>query len=285
MATSHIIEERYEERYAVFGHPVAHSLSPRIHSIFSKQTEQQTMTYTAIDVPRQNFEAAVRAFYADSGRGLNCTVPLKELAFELADQSSQRARRCGAVNTLVFQADGSLYGDNTDGVGLLRDLTDNLAVQIHNKTMLILGAGGAARGILEALLREKPVQIVIANRTVEKALRLAELFSDLGDVKGCGYDGLQSQSFDIVINATAASLSGELPPLPETLLNAKACCYDLAYASQPTPFVQWGRDHGASISTDGIGMLVEQAAEAFYLWRGIRPETRSLIQGGVLKQG
>lgn len=272
------------ERYAVFGHPIAHSLSPQIHGLFAVQTGQQNMTYTAIDVPPQTFDAVITDFYHQGGKGLNCTVPLKQLAFECADELSQRAQRCGAVNTLVFQPDGGLYGDNTDGVGLLRDLTHNLNIPIKNKNLLILGAGGATRGILETLLKEQPQQIVIVNRTVEKALKLAELFSDLGDVTAYGYNDLKLRSFDLILNATAASLHGQLPPLPETLLAPNASCYDLAYATQPTPFVKWGREHGAAISTDGIGMLVEQAAEAFLIWRGVRPETQTLIQNYNVKQ-
>lgn len=281
MAATRVIENRY----AVFGHPVSHSLSPRIHALFAKQTGQANMTYTAIDVSPENFEAALTDFFAQGGKGLNCTVPLKELAFNRADELSQRALRCGAVNTLVLQPDGSLYGDNTDGIGLLRDLIVNLDITISTQRVLILGAGGATRGILEVILNEQPAQVVIANRTVEKAVRLAELFNDLGEIDGCGYDELTSRSFDLVINATAASLSGQLPPLPESLLEPGACCYDLAYAKHSTPFVTWAEEHGASVAVDGIGMLVEQAAEAFYIWRGVRPETVSLIQNGSLEQG
>ncbi|HFD12101.1 MAG TPA: shikimate dehydrogenase [Crenotrichaceae bacterium] len=273
------------EPYAVFGHPISHSLSPRIHNLFAKQTGQSNMTYTAIDVPGQCFDQALTKFYQQGGKGLNCTVPLKELAFKRADHLSERARRCGAVNTLVFREDGQIDADNTDGIGLLRDLTHNLKIQINKQKLLILGAGGATRGILESLLTEQPEQIVIANRTVSKATKLAELFSDLGEVTGCGYDDLKAQRFDIVVNATAASLHGQLPPLPDTLLAEDACCYDLAYSVQPTPFVSWGNQYGAAVSTDGIGMLVEQAAEAFLIWRGIRPETMPLINDSRLKQG
>lgn len=273
-----------EQRYVVFGHPIAHSLSPRIHQHFATQTDQKLMTYTAIDVPAQNFQTAVTDFYDQGGKGLNCTVPLKELAFHYADEVSTRAQRCGAVNTLMFQDDGRLYGDNTDGIGLLRDLTDNLDIPLQNRSILILGAGGATRGILEMLLNKKPQHICIVNRTQSKAQNLVELFTDLGKVTACGYNELGHQSFDLIINATAASLHGDLPPLPDNLLTENGYCYDLAYALEPTPFVQWGRVHGARISVDGIGMLVEQAAEAFYIWRGIRPETQSLIDGGLLKQ-
>lgn len=280
MAAKHI----NEQRYAVFGHPISHSLSPLIHQQFAIQTGQQTMSYAAVDVPAQAFQAAVTDFFHQGGKGLNCTVPLKELAFEYADKVSDRALRCGAVNTLVFQGDGSLYGDNTDGIGLMRDLTVNLNIPVKDKTVLILGAGGATRGILEMLLLEKPKQVCITNRTLSKAQDLVALFEDLGPVTSCGYNALDNQTFELIINATAASLHGELPPLPDSLLETNGCCYDLAYAQEPTPFVQWGREHGASVSVDGIGMLVEQAAEAFYIWRGVRPETESLLDGGLLKQ-
>jgi shikimate dehydrogenase len=187
------------------------------------------------------------------------------------------------VNTLSFKKDGSIHGDNTDGMGLLRDITHNLNIPVRDSKLLILGAGGATRGILEPLLQEDPQQIVIANRTVEKALLLAESFNDLGNVTGCGYDTLNGQTFDLILNATAASLHNQLPPLPDTALKPNGNCYDLAYGSQPTPFVKWGRQHGAKISTDGIGMLIEQAAEAFLIWRGVRPETESLISDDSLR--
>ncbi|MCH9697389.1 MAG: shikimate dehydrogenase [Gammaproteobacteria bacterium] len=273
-----------EQRYAVFGHPIKHSLSPRIHRHFAEQTGQKAMSYTAIDVPAETFKAAVTDFYNQGGKGLNCTVPLKELAYDFADDVSARAQRCGAVNTLMFKDDGSLYGDNTDGIGLIRDLTVNLNIPIQDRTVLILGAGGATRGILEMLLNETPKQVCIVNRTQSKAHDLAELFAGLGYVTASGYQELNQQSFDLIINATAASLHGDLPPLPNTLLADNGYCYDLAYALEPTPFVKWGIEHGADISVDGIGMLVEQAAEAFYIWRGVYPETRLLIESNLLKQ-
>jgi shikimate dehydrogenase len=202
---------------------------------------------------------------------------LKEAACRIADELSVPARRAGAVNTLVARPDGSLYGDNTDGIGLLRDLTANLGLSLAGAQILILGAGGAVRGILAPLLAEAPAGVVIANRTASRAQQLAVDFAALGSVVGCGFPGLPGQRFDVVLNATAASLSGELPVLPDELLAADGCCYDLAYGLAPTPFVEWGRDHGARISTDGLGMLVEQAAEAFLLWRGVRPKTRPVI--------
>ena len=264
------------DRYAVFGHPIRHSQSPRIHTLFANQTGA-TLTYTAEDVTPERFEEAVRSFFESGGRGLNCTVPLKELAFRLADTLSERARRAGAVNTLAPQADGRILGENTDGIGLVRDLTHNLGIDLTGQRLLILGAGGATRGILEPLLRLQPMRIVIANRTAEKARRLAAEFGDLGPVAGCGLDELGGKPCDILLNATAASLSGELPLLPDGLLAVAGCCYDLAYGQKPTPFVRWGQAAGARLSVDGIGMLVEQAAEAFHLWRGIRPDTAPVI--------
>jgi shikimate dehydrogenase len=266
------------DRYAVFGHPIGHSKSPRIHRLFAEQTGQ-ALEYDARDVPAERFEAALADFLAAGGRGVNCTVPLKELAFRAASQLSERARRAGAVNTLAVQSGGKLLGDNTDGIGLLRDLRDNLGLDLEGRSILILGAGGAVRGILQPLLESRPKRLLIANRTVERADRLASEFADLGSVEACGYEGLHAEhGFDLIVNATAASLSGELPPLGDGLLAPNGGCYDLAYGTAPTPFVDWGRSHAAACSVDGIGMLVEQAAEAFRLWRGVRPATGAVIR-------
>lgn len=265
------------DRYAVFGHPIGHSQSPRIHTLFAEQTGQR-LRYTAEDVPPDRFATAVDAFFQAGGRGLNCTVPLKELAFRRADTLSERARRARAVNTLAWRPDGTLHGDNTDGVGLVRDLTRNLGLSLAGQRLLLLGAGGASRGILEPLLAEQPAGLVIANRTADKAIQLAREFSDLGPVTGGGLPDLLGHSFDVILNATAASLSGELPDLSEGLLAPDGCCYDLAYGKAPTPFVRWGQRQGARLSVDGLGMLVEQAAEAFLLWRGLRPDTRAVIR-------
>lgn len=265
------------DRYAVFGHPISHSLSPRIHRLFARQTGQP-LAYDAQDVPADAFEAAVTSFLSDGGQGLNCTVPLKELAFRIADRLSPRARRAQAVNTLALQADGCLLGDNTDGAGLVRDLTANLGLRLSGQRLLILGAGGATRGILAPLLEHAPAAVVIANRTAARAVTLEHEFRDLGPVTGCGLETLADAApCDLILNATAASLSGELPPLPPGILAPGGACYDLAYGQRPTPFVRWGQAHGARLSVDGIGMLVEQAAEAFALWRGIRPETGPVI--------
>lgn len=264
------------DQYAVFGHPIAHSQSPIIHSLFGKETRQD-IDYIAQDVPAEKFEQSIDGFFNSGGKGVNCTVPLKQLAWERADERTQRAEISGAVNTLALQDDGRLRGDNTDGIGLVRDLTENLNIPLRGQNILLLGAGGAGRGILLPLLEQKPGKIVIANRTIEKAIALADQFTGFGPVSGCGFDGLSDGHFDLIINATAASLQNDLPPLPNGCLNTKGCCYDLAYGSQPTPFVRWGNEHNAKISTDGLGMLVEQAAEAFLLWRGIMPSTIPVI--------
>jgi len=265
------------DQYAVFGSPIEHSKSPRIHTLFAEQT-QQTLQYSAELVPAEQFEPAVQTFFAKGGRGLNCTVPLKELAWAHADKRTERAELAKAVNTLVWQEDGSLLGDNTDGIGLVVDMQHNHGIALAQKRILILGAGGASRGIILPMLEQSPVAISIANRTVAKALTLADEFCHKGDVTGCAYAALAGQQFDVIINATSASLSDDLPPLVEGLLAEQGYCYDLAYANKPTAFVRWGHQQQARKSLDGLGMLVEQAAEAFYLWRGVRPVTTGVIQ-------
>jgi shikimate dehydrogenase len=262
--------------YAVFGRPINHSKSPRIHRLFAEQTGQ-SLRYDAQEVSAKSFEAAVNAFFASGGKGLNCTVPLKELAYCLAADRTERAERSKAVNTLALQADGSILGDNTDGCGLVRDLLNNHQLTLTGKRLLILGAGGASRGILGPILEEAPSRVVIANRTAEKAAQLAEEFKFLGDISGCGFEELKGLQFDLILNATSASLSGQMPPLPEQLLAKQGSCYDLAYGNEPTTFVRWGIAQGAQLSLDGLGMLVEQAAEAFFVWRGVRPQTRPVI--------
>jgi shikimate dehydrogenase len=258
------------DRYAVFGHPIAHSKSPLIHAAFARQTGQD-MTYEAILAPKDGFAATVAAFVAAGGRGANVTVPFKEEAFRLAGRLSPRAQRAGAVNTLVFDADGS-FGDNTDGAGLVADLTRNLHRTLAGGRILLLGAGGAARGVIEPLLDQQPAALVIANRTVNRAQELAQLFGH--DVRACGFDALHTP-FDFVINATAASLSGELPPLSPQLFTPDTLAYDMMYG-RDTPFLAFARAQGAA-TADGLGMLVEQAAEAFHLWRGVRPDTAPVI--------
>ncbi|OJY59687.1 shikimate dehydrogenase [Thiobacillus sp. 0-1251] len=258
------------DRYAVFGHPIAHSKSPQIHTAFARQTGQD-MTYEAILATLDGFADSVAAFIAAGGRGANVTVPFKEEAFRLASRLSPRAQRAGAVNTLSFDADGIL-GDNTDGAGLVADLTRNLHCTIVGKRVLLLGAGGAARGVIEPLLDQQPAALVIANRTVSRAEELAELFGR--GVRACGFDAANTP-FDLVINATAASLAGDLPPLSPRVFTPDTMAYDMMYG-RDTPFLDFARTHGAR-TADGLGMLVEQAAEAFHLWRGVRPDTAPII--------
>ena len=265
------------DRYALMGNPVAHSKSPRIHSLFALQTGQQ-LQYEAIRVESGKLAAAVGDFLAAGGKGLNITVPLKGEAWSLASARSSRAERAGAVNTLVLEQSGKHFGDTTDGAGLLRDLLHNHGSTLQQKRLLLVGAGGAARGVIEPLLLEKPSLLVIANRTAEKAVELARLFCDLGHIEGCGLDDVAGQSFDLIINATAASLAGQVPALPDSVVTPDCWCYDMMYADRPTAFMDWARQRGAARCMDGLGMLVEQAAEAFFLWRGVRPDTRPVIR-------
>jgi shikimate dehydrogenase len=264
------------DRYAVFGNPIKHSKSPQIHALFAEQTGQD-LAYRAQLVDEKRFAEAAKEFFSGGGKGLNITVPFKLDAFAFADELSDRARRAGAVNTLALQEDGKIYGDNTDGVGLLRDINDNLDWQIEDRRILVLGAGGAVRGILDPLLRKKPGLLVIANRSVEKAQQLARDFSDIGAISACSFAALAGSQFDLIINGTSASLSGDLPPLPSSLLTEQACCYDMVYGAEPSLFMRWAAGEMAWAVSDGLGMLVEQAAEAFCIWRGIRPKTRPVI--------
>ena len=263
-------------RYAVFGNPITHSKSPQIHTLFAQQTKQ-SLSYSAELAEIGQFDPAVKAFINNNGRGLNVTVPFKEDAWRIATKHSARAKRAGAVNTLIIQTDGNLYGDTTDGVGLVRDLTQNHNIQIKGKDVLLVGAGGAVRGVLEALLEQQPASLLICNRTKQKALQLATDFSDLGNIQGCGLNEITDSYFDVVINGTSASLKGDLPALPESVFKHGSCSYDMMYASQATPFMRWSQDNDATEVFDGLGMLVEQAAESFFLWRGARPETKHVI--------
>jgi len=264
------------DRYAVFGQPIKHSKSPRIHQLFAQQTGQ-ALSYEAQEVPSEQFESAVSTFFAKGGKGLNCTVPLKELAWAYAQHKTERAQLGKAVNTLALQVDGTILGDNTDGVGLVTDLTVNHDISLGGSRILILGAGGATRGIIAPIFEKSPQSITIANRTIDKAAKLATEFQHKGTISGCGFNELKNRQFDLIINATSASLSGQLPPLPEDLLAKQGVCYDLAYGNEPTVFVRWGQENRAVKSLDGLGMLVEQAAEAFFIWRGVRPQTQPVI--------
>ena len=269
--------DKEPDAYAVMGNPISHSRSPQIHAAFAKQTGQR-IVYTAIQVDPGGFDQAVGNFFANNGKGLNVTVPFKQEAWQLSEELGPEARQAGAVNTLFKNEDGFLVGRNTDGIGLVRDLIQNHDAKIENKQLLLLGAGGAARGVLQPLLEEKPAKVVIANRTPDRAHDLAELFNQLGEVHGAGFDDLADQQFDLIINATAASLQGEIPPLPDSIFTKNFWVYDMMYSAEPTPFMRWGEQHGAAKVLDGLGMLVEQAAESFYLWRDIRPDTAPVIR-------
>ncbi len=266
-----------KDRYAVVGNPVTHSLSPRIHGLFADQTEQQ-LIYDAIEIDLDGFEEGVLGLRREGLLGLNVTVPFKQQAFELCEQLSPRARDAGAVNTILFTDEGEIAGDNTDGVGLARDLVNNLHILIRHRKVLILGAGGAVRGVIGPLLVQQPSNLAIANRTVERAEELAEDFGKLGRIDVFAYDELGGEHYDLIINGTAAGLAGEVPPVPDGVLGINSVCYDMMYRLDgPTAFVDWAQQRGAVDAHDGLGMLVEQAAEAFYLWRGRRPETAEVI--------
>ena len=262
--------------FAVMGNPVGHSKSPAIHSMFAEQCGIE-LEYTAIQVDVGGFGAAVRNFQASGGSGLNVTLPFKVEAFELADSLSERAARARAVNTLRFGPDGAAHGDNTDGVGMVTDVRDNLRVRLADATVLIVGAGGAARGVLAALLAERPRRVAVANRSVDKAVSLARAFADLGGVEACGLNGIDAE-FDVVINATAASLEDAVPAIPERAVRGCALAYDMVYRDRATPFMRWAADHGAARVADGLGMLVEQAAESFLVWNGVRPRTAPVME-------
>ncbi|MEY3263695.1 MAG: hypothetical protein RL717_1172 [Pseudomonadota bacterium] len=258
------------DQYVVIGNPVAHSKSPAIHAQFAAQTGE-SIAYERLAAPLDDFAACVHHFMQSGGRGANVTVPFKLEAFALATQLTPRAQAAGAVNTLSFD-DGRIVGDNTDGVGLVRDIVHNAGVVLEGRRILLLGAGGAARGVVMPLLAERPQQLVVANRTVARAQELVQSFPAAAPVlKAAAFDDLSGQ-FDVIINATSASLSADLPAVPATLFGPQVFVYDMMYAATPTVFMQWAAQHGARVR-DGLGMLVEQAAESFFVWRGARPDT------------
>lgn len=257
--------------YAVMGNPIAHSKSPLIHAEFARQL-QQDLRYERILVSLDGFAVAIRHFIELGGCGLNITVPFKLDAWRIANELTDRASAAGSVNTLSFR-DGKIFGDNTDGAGLVNDIRHNLKFEIRDTRILLLGAGGAARGVVQPLLAEAPRELVVVNRTAGKALQLAEEFG----ITEKTYGELAGAQFDIVINATSSSLKGELPPLPSGLFSGNALAYDMMYSRESTPFLDFSGAEGASILADGIGMLVEQAAESFFVWRGVRPDTAPVI--------
>ncbi|MFP1681750.1 shikimate dehydrogenase [Alloalcanivorax sp. C16-1] len=263
------------DRYAVFGNPVSHSRSPDIHHAFAAQRGED-LSYERIEAPVDDFAGAVAAFFDAGGRGANVTVPFKEEAHALCGELTERARQAGAVNTL-WRREGVLHGDNTDGAGLVADLRGNQGWALQGKRLLVLGAGGAVRGVLGPLLAQAPAELVIANRTVARAETLVERFAGLGvPLFASELDTLKGP-FDVIINAISAGLHGEMPPLPEGLIGDATVACDMVYGAEPTPFMRWARQAGAAAVCDGLGMLVEQAAEAYAVWRGHRPDTAPVL--------
>ena len=270
------MEEPAPDRYGVVGFPVSHSRSPFIHGMFARQTAQN-MEYRLYEIPPVAFRTEVGRFFAEGGSGLNITVPHKLAAAEFASELTPRATLAGAVNTLALQSDGCVLGDNTDGAGLVRDLTHNLQIDLAGQRVLILGAGGATRGILGPLLELGLDELVVGNRTAGRAHDLVEPFGDLGRLRGCGYDDLPIRPFDLVIHATSASLDGNVPKINPAVIGPATVCYDLSYGKGDTPFVKWAWSQGCARAVEGWGMLVEQAAESFALWRGVRPDTTPVL--------
>ena len=264
------------DNYAVMGNPVAHSKSPSIHQAFAAQTGEQ-ICYQAILVGENAFAGALQQFQQQGGRGLNITLPFKGEAWQAVAVKTPRAEHARAVNTIWFSSAGTRHGDTTDGPGLVADLRNN-NISISGRRVLVLGAGGAVRSVLSSLFAEHPERLVISNRTGERARRLAVQFPEYQQLETRPLDQLHGEVFDLVINGTSASLSGQMPPLPDGLLGAHACCYDMAYGDSDTVFVTWAKRQGAVQALDGLGMLVEQAAESFYIWRGIRPDTKPVLK-------
>ena len=264
------------DHYAVMGNPIAHSKSPLIHTLFAEQTGQ-SLRYETMLVEREEFPEAVTRFFAECGSGLNITLPFKEEAWALANHLTKRAKLAGAVNTLWKDKNGMLWGDTTDGIGLVRDLVHNHQKTITGSRVLVLGAGGAVRGLLEPLLAENPKEVVIANRTVSRAENLVDIFKTHGVISACGYFDIEG-SFDIVINGTSSSLHGVIPPIPSSVIDPGTVVYDMMYGDQDTIFMEWAKREGAQRVVDGLGMLIEQAAESFYIWRRVRPETEDVTK-------
>jgi shikimate dehydrogenase len=265
------------DRYGVMGYPVSHSRSPVIHRLFALQTGEN-IQYELLQVTSEKLETAVRQFQRTGGKGLNITVPHKSAAVKLCDQLSERAATAGAVNTLSFR-NGEIHGENTDGIGLLRDLALNQTFAIENSNILVLGAGGATRGIVGPLLEMQPASLCIANRTLDRAEALVEHFSRFGPISACRFNMVPvTEPYDLIINATSAGVKGETPPYPAAAVSPGTFCYDLSYGLNPTPFSVWARERGAEKSVMGWGMLVEQAAESFFIWRGVRPDTAPVLR-------
>jgi shikimate dehydrogenase len=268
-------QESSPDRYAVIGFPVAHSWSPFIHGLFGRQTGHRIL-YSRLEVAPEALNDRIDEFFAGDGKGLNITVPHKQAACLIARERTPRAEMAGAVNTLALRSHG-LLGDNTDGAGLIADLTRNLSFELRGKRILLLGAGGAARGVLGPLLEADPEYVEIANRNEERATTLAREFSTLGTLFGCGFDAITTSTFDLVLNATSASLQETIPPIPPSVIGPNTLCYDMGYGKGDTAFTRWSKSAGAGRAETGWGMLVEQAAESFQLWRGVKPNTAPVI--------
>ncbi|MGO1298349.1 MAG: shikimate dehydrogenase [Vibrio sp.] len=264
----------YNDQYAVFGNPIGHSQSPFIHTLFARQTEQ-AMVYTAELAPVDGFVPAMNAFFAEGGKGCNVTVPFKEEAYQYADRLTERAQLAGAVNTLKYLDDGGILGDNTDGAGLVQDLLMN-QVLLKDQTILLIGAGGAARGALKPLLDQHPKHVTVVNRTLSKAQQLAEQFAPYGSISALPMVEV-SEPYDVIINSTSASLEGKLPEINKSIVSQTTVSYDMMYGQGLTIFNQWAVDNGCAKTFDGLGMLVGQAAESFMLWRGLRPGARQIL--------
>lgn len=263
------------DKYAVIGYPVAHSWSPFIHGLFAKQLGH-SISYSRLEVSPEELTDRVVEFFAADGKGLNVTLPHKQAACLIARERTPRAEMAGAVNTLALRSDG-VFGDNTDGAGLIADLARNLSFELRGTRVLLLGAGGAARGVLGPLLEADPEYLEIANRNEERARELAREFSTLGAVHGCGFDSISDSTFDLVLNATSASLQDTIPPIPPGVIGPTTLCYDMAYGKGDTAFTRWSKSAGAGRAETGWGMLVEQAAESFLVWRGVKPDTAPVI--------
>ena len=261
------------DKYCVFGNPIKHSRSPYIHQSFAEKTKQ-TLSYDTCLVELDRFTEAVYHFISNEGKGANVTVPFKEQALSLADELTDRARLAGAVNTLTFKA-GKIYGDNTDGEGLVQDLLRNKVI-LKGSRILLLGAGGAAKGVVLPLIAQNPQSITIANRTMSKAESLIEQFSN-NKLEACGFEETVDKAFDVIINATSASLTGKLPDIPSSIIKNNTVCYDMVYGKSLTPFLAWAKCQGATMIIDGLGMLVGQAAESFNIWRGVKPPVELVL--------
>ena len=266
------MSEPLKDRYAVIGNPIEHSKSPDIHLLYADQTGEM-LSYEKIFADVSQFTKVVNDFFSNGGKGLNVTVPFKNAAYEFVDELSDYAKHASAVNTIYKNSAGKYVGANTDGIGLLRDLKKTLRLQLQKKKILIVGAGGATQGIVEPLLNENPAELFIANRTVSKAEKIAKQFEEFGKISSCALSEIPKQVYEVVLHATSASLHSNNIELPSEIISPTTCCYDLLYSDQDTPFMQWAKQHGAEQVIDGFGMLLEQAAEAFYIWRGKRPDT------------